>query len=267
MNIDVNGKKTETSCRTAMQLRGTLFSDMDVTLLNGCEISYYMQLNENDRIYFGKMDKFPEIEEFEMIMSSRYSPFVHDRLKEATVGIAGLGGLGSNIAAMLARSGVGHLVITDFDTVEPSNLNRQNYYMGNIGMRKTDSTEDILLQINPSVKIDKHFTKIDENNATDIFNKCDIVCEAFDSPSEKAMLVNTLLTESSKIIIVSGSGMGGYYDSNLIRTEKRIGRLYVCGDNVNADTTGTVGLMAPRVNICAGHMANAVIGILMGSMQ
>ncbi|MFA6710971.1 MAG: sulfur carrier protein ThiS adenylyltransferase ThiF, partial [Candidatus Methanomethylophilaceae archaeon] len=255
MRIEMNGKGTDTSCRTVMQLHDALFPDADVMILNGYRISCDVRLNENDQIYFGKSKDFPDIEGPEMITSTRDSTFVHERLGKATVGIAGLGGLGSNIAAMLARSGIGCLVIADFDTVEPTNLNRQNYYIDSIGMNKTDSTENILLHINPFVKVDKHCTKIDENNAADIFGECDVVCEAFDSPSAKAMLVNTLLTGSSEIVIVSGSGMGGYYDSNIIRTEKRMERLYVCGDNVNGDTTTMVGLMAPRVNICAGHMA------------
>ena len=58
------------------------------------------------------------------MMAARHTPFVHERVKSAKVGIAGLGGLGSNIAVMLARTGIGELVLADFDLVEPSNLNR-----------------------------------------------------------------------------------------------------------------------------------------------
>ena len=265
MRIKINGAETKTFCRTLMELHDMLFSDTDVIILNGYQACDDTELNENDQIYFGKKNKFPDFNELDMMMSARGPPFVHDRLKGATVGIAGLGGLGSNIAAMLVRAGIGRLVIADFDTVEPTNLNRQNYYIKNIGMKKTDSTEDILLQINPFVKITKHFTKIDENNAIDIFGKCDVVCEAFDSPFAKAMLINTLLEGCPRIMVISGSGMGGYGDSNLIKTEMRIGRLYTCGDSVNEATMG-MGLMAPRVNICGGHMANAVIRILMDSI-
>jgi len=266
MKIIINGTETETLYRTAMQLHNALFSDTDVIVLNGYQISDDAELNENDQIYFGKKNVFPNMKELRMIMSARDSPFVHEKLKGATVGIAGLGGLGSNIAAMLARSGIGHLVIADFDTVEPTNLNRQNYYVNNIGMKKTDSTEEILFQINPFIEITKYFTKIDENNVFDIFGKCDVVCEAFDSPFAKAMLINALLEKCPKIMIISGSGMGGYEDSNLIKTKMRIKRLYVCGDEINEAAKG-MGLMAPRVSICAGHMANAVIRILIGSMR
>ena len=266
MKITINGTETETSCRTVMHLHDTLYSDTDVIVLNGYQIPDDAELNENDRLYFGKKNVFPNMKELEMMMSARESPFVYDKLKGATVGIAGLGGLGSNIAAMLARSGIGHLVIADFDTVEPTNLNRQNYYVNNVGMKKTDSTEEILFQINPFIKITKNFTKIDENNITDIFGKCDVVCEAFDSPFAKAMLINALLEKCPEIMVISGSGMGGYEDSNLIRTKMRMKRLYVCGDDINEAATG-MGLMAPRVTICAGHMANAVIRILIGSIQ
>ncbi|MDY0224557.1 MAG: sulfur carrier protein ThiS adenylyltransferase ThiF [Candidatus Methanomethylophilaceae archaeon] len=262
MFITVNGSEQKTDIKTVMQLHDLSFSDYDVTILNGYQISEDFELKNGDQIYFGKKNVFPNSKELEMLMAARHTPFIQDRMRNATVGIAGLGGLGSNIAAMLSRMGVGHLIIADFDTVEPTNLNRQNYYVDNIGERKTDATADILHNINPFITITKHFIRITADNAADIFGECSVVCEAFDSPSEKAMLVNTILEKCPYTVVVAGSGMAGTDDSNLIRTEKKFKNLYVCGDNTNSAKPG-MGLMAPRVNICAGHMANAVVRILM----
>jgi sulfur carrier protein ThiS adenylyltransferase len=263
MKIIVNGVSRETDRGTAFELRKDLFPDRDVLVLNGFQISEDSVLKEGDHVYIGKKGVFPDKDELESLMSARHTPFVHERMKSSTVGIAGLGGLGSNIAAMLARLGVGHLIIVDFDVIEPTNLNRQNYYVENIGQYKTDATADVIGRINPFISVTKYTERLTPLNSAKIFGKCDVVCEAFDSPKEKAMLANTLLEECPDMPLVFGSGLAGYEDSNLIKTERSIGNMYVCGDRVNAAKIGT-GLMSPRVNICAGHMANAVLRILMG---
>lgn len=204
---------------------------------------------------------FPEKKELEEALRARLTTGIHEKIKTARVGIAGLGGLGSNIAAMLVRTGVANLTVADFDTVDLSNVNRQNYYLSQIGSPKTDAAEELLLKINPYLTIDKHYVRLDPSNIPAIFDGCDIVCEAFDVPSEKAMLINTILERCPGIKVVSGSGMAGYGRSNEIRTERLFADLYICGDGIDMeDTEG--GLMAPRVNICAGHMANAVISLL-----
>jgi sulfur carrier protein ThiS adenylyltransferase len=204
----------------------------------------------------------PDKNEIDRILCERHTPEIHNAIKKAKIGIAGLGGLGSNIAAMLVRAGVSDLIIADHDVVEISNINRQNYCMDQIGMAKTDATEQQLMRINPFVRIKTHNIKLDRTNISDVFGKCDVVCEAFDIPSEKAMLINCLLEECPGIKIVAGSGMAGYGRSNEITTKKLFTDLYICGDGIDMeDAIG--GLMSPRVNICAGHMANAVISILL----
>lgn len=194
-------------------------------------------------------------------MAARHSPGVHERMKRSIVGIAGLGGLGSNIAAMLARMGVGHLVLADFDVVEPGNLNRQNYFVSQLGKYKTEATAEQLLQINPFITVEFHTVRVDEQNAASLFGGCDVVCEAFDNPESKAMLVSTLLGECTGVKLVCGSGMAGIGSSNEILTRRRMSRLYVCGDGLSEAATG---IMAPRVIICAGHQANMAVRLLMG---
>ncbi len=202
-------------------------------------------------------------EEFEAITIEKFSPAVHEALKNAKVAIAGLGGLGSNIATMLARTGVGHLLLVDFDVVEPSNLNRQAYYIKHLGMPKTEALREQLTHINPYILIEIKTLKVTEENANFLFYGYDIICEAFDRADAKAMLVNVILSNNNKMKIVSASGMAGYTSSNLIRTEKKMRNLYVCGD-FESETREDNGPMAPRVSICAAHQANMVIRLLLG---
>ena len=190
-------------------------------------------------------------------LNERHSPEKQKLLSAGRVAIAGLGGLGSNVAYALARIGVGHLHLIDFDVVDITNLNRQQYFMEHIGMYKTDALKSLLLKINPYLDIDTDCIKVTEENLTKLF--CDdlIVCEAFDNPEAKAMLVNGILEHFPEKKLVSATGMAGYGSSNTIRTQKLMKNFYLCGDRETAPTYGN-GLMAPRVAICAAHEANMI---------
>lgn len=200
--------------------------------------------------------------EFAEAVNSRSNAPIYDKMKAACVGIAGLGGLGSNIAAALVRSGIGRLVLADFDKVELSNINRQAYFLRDIGRRKTEALAEILREINPFCEIVKHDVHVDEKNCLEIFGECPIVCEAFDGAEEKAMLVNTLLSESKTVKIIAGSGMAGFGRANEIVTKKISGRLFVCGDG-KTDVADGEGLSASRVIICAGHIASKAVEIIL----
>lgn len=203
-------------------------------------------------------------ENLEQQMMARHCAGVYEKMKDACVGIAGLGGLGSNIAAMLARMGVGHMVLADFDVVEPGNLNRQNYFVSQLGKYKTEATAEQLAWINPFINVKTHTIRVEEENVAALFGECQVVCEAFDNPESKAMLVSTLLAECPGIKLVCGSGMAGICSANEIITRRRMSRLYVCGDE---RTDAEVGIMAPRVMICAGHQANMTVRLLMGENE
>lgn len=202
-------------------------------------------------------------EQYDAMLIERHGRKVFDTLSRAYVGIAGLGGLGSNIAMMLARSGVGHLLLIDFDIVEPSNLNRQHYMVSHLGMAKAEAIRDLILQANPYITLDTRRLKITGENAPELFKDCDLVCEAFDKPEAKAELVNSLLESCPGLPLISGSGMAGYGSSNTIHTEKVMKNLYLCGDKVSGiESVGS--LMAPRVQICAAHEANMALRLLLG---
>lgn len=239
--------------------------DADVSILNGFPIKEDKVIKENDSITLIKKGETLCEEELESVMMARHTPLVYQKLKNAKVGVAGLGGLGSNIVEMLARIGVGNIIIVDYDIVEPSNLNRQNYYISQLGELKTDATLKNIKMINPFINVEKVDVFLNKDNSIDVFDGCDIVIEAFDDASCKAELVTTILTKS-KMKIVSGSGMAGVYPSNTIKTKKINNRFYVCGDEVS-EAKEFCGLMSTRVNIAAGHMANTAVRILTGEIN
>lgn len=235
--------------------------DSDVIILNGFPIESNIKLKNNDKVILIKRGEIPKREELEYLMMARHTPGVFNILKNSKVAIAGCGGLGSNIAVSLARVGVGNIIICDFDIVEPSNLNRQQYFISDIGKYKVSALGDILLKVNPFINIKKYKVYLDESNIEEIFKESDIIIEAFDKAECKAMIANTVLTKMKDKCLITASGMAGYFDSNLIRTKKINEKFFVCGDFINEAKIGS-GLMAPRVAICANHMANEAVRIL-----
>ena len=211
MRININGKAEEFACEVTLQsLKNFNDTKCDLTILNGFQTEEDVILKENDRVTLIKKGEFPNIEVLESMMMARHTPYVHQKVKAAHVGIAGLGGLGSNIAVMLARMGVGHLTLIDFDVVEPSNLNRQSYYIRHLGMYKTEALAEQIREINPFVKLSVHTKRLEQDNILKLLEGCDIVCEAFDKAEYKALLVNTLMDKASNMKIVAASGMAGY---------------------------------------------------------
>ena len=191
----------------------------------------------------------------------RFPMALYEKLQSSEVAIAGLGGLGSHIAVMLARSGIGKLHLVDFDKVDISNLNRQEYDIRHLGKLKTEALAERLLEINPYLTLCVDTVRVTPENVSSLFARQRIVCEAFDAAEQKAMLINTLLEQCPDTVVVSGNGMAGFGDANAIQTRKAGSRLYLCGDG-RTDVQDGTGLMAARVGICAGHQANQVIRLI-----
>lgn len=260
MDIKLNEKWTRVENGAKIK---ELVTDEDLIILNGFATGEDKELKEGDKVVLIKKGRMPKESELEELMMARHTPGVFEKLKRAKVGIAGVGGLGSNIAISLARMGVGTIYIVDFDVVEPSNLNRQQYYVEDIGKLKVEALKDGLSRINPFLKVVAIPKKIDEDNIGEIFKDVDIVIEAFDNPTYKAMISNYVLTKMKDKFLISASGMAGYFSSNSITTKKIRDKFYLCGDLENEAKEGS-GLMAPRVAICANHMANMAVRILVG---
>lgn len=183
-------------------------------------------------------------------------------LSKFRVGIAGAGGLGSNCAVALARCGVGTLVLSDFDIIEPSNLNRQYFFTDQVGQLKTIALKENITRINPNVFVIIHQKRLDRVNIPEIFSGCDVIVEAFDTADMKEMLIETVQIKMPGIPVVVGSGMAGWGKCETIRFRKIDETLFICGDE-SSEVSDNMPVMAPRVGMVANMQANVVIEILM----
>ena len=187
---------------------------------------------------------------------------IKKHLEKFSVGIAGAGGLGSNCAVALTRCGVGTIIISDFDMVDESNLNRQYYFKDQLGMSKTDAIKETLLRINPGINIVAYNVVLNSNNIPRIFSGCDVIVEAFDKAEMKEMLTETVQTLMPSTPLVIGSGLAGWGNNNTLKSRCIDNFLYVCGDETSEISNDNPPL-APRVGIVANMQANTVIEILM----
>ena len=185
------------------------------------------------------------------------------KLQAATVAVCGLGGLGSNIAISLSRAGVGKLILIDFDRVDVTNLHRQQYKACQVDMPKPDALLANLKEIAPYTEFETHFEKVTEENVSALLAGADVICEAFDNAEAKAMLVNAVLETMPEKFLVAASGMAGFESGNDITARKVTKRFYVCGDG-KSDVNDGIGLIAPRVMLCAAHQALTAIRLILG---
>lgn len=205
----------------------------------------------------------PSREEMLAALEKRQGVDAVRKLQAATVAVCGLGGLGSNIAISLARAGVGKLVLVDFDRVDVTNLHRQQYKASQVGLPKPEALLANLKEIAPYTEFETHFEKVTEENISRLLDGADVVCEAFDNAEAKAMLVNAVLETMPEKFLVAASGMAGFDSGNLIATRKVAKRFYVCGDG-KSDVNDGIGLIAPRVMLCAAHQALTAIRLILG---
>ncbi len=203
----------------------------------------------------------PTEQEMTQALCQRVGTHMQERLKRSTVAICGLGGLGSNIAISLARAGVGTLILIDFDRVDITNLNRQQYKASQLGLKKAQALKDNLLEINPYLHIVAHSDRITEENLRSLTDGAQVICEAFDLADQKSMLAEAVLTQFQNTVLVASSGMAGLGDPNEIMTRQISRRFYLCGDG-HSDVEDAGGLFAPRVMLCAAHQATTVLRIL-----
>jgi sulfur carrier protein ThiS adenylyltransferase len=194
---------------------------------------------------------------------SAHDPKIIPKLQNAVIGIAGAGGLGSNVAVSLTRAGIGKLVMADFDRIEPSNLNRQQFFMDQIGMPKVIALLENLKKISPFTQYQIHDIKLNETNIPLIYKDVDIMVEAFDKAEMKQMFIETWLSDFPDKPLIAASGLAGFGRNDLIHTTK-IDNLYICGDE-ETDLELGISPMAPRVGIVANMQANLVLELLLNN--
>ncbi len=261
MNIQLNEHAFETDADTLFSLRDAEKPDADVAILNGAALSADAPLTDGDEVCLIRRGEAPSKEALEALMVARHTPGVHEKLKAATVGIAGLGGLGSAIAVALARVGIGKLILADFDVVEPSNLNRQQYFIDQLGELKTDALVSNLRRINPYVELEAHAVKLTRTTVFPMFGNTDVMIEAFDRAEQKVMLMQSFTSEKPDTPFIGASGMAGYGSGETIGIKKIGNSIYVVGDLATGAEPGC-GLMAPRVGIAAAMQANLALRLI-----
>ncbi|MBN1192661.1 MAG: sulfur carrier protein ThiS adenylyltransferase ThiF [Coriobacteriia bacterium] len=185
------------------------------------------------------------------------------RLRACAVAIIGCGGLGSNVAEMLVRSGVGRLTLVDFDTVDECNLNRQFFFRDQIGMPKVAALSESLRRIRADVRLDLVTEAVTVENLVGIVTGASVIVEAVDEADVKAMILNTCLSELPDVPLVTASGLAGYGSTNAIVTERMAENLYVVGD-LTSDVRDGHPLFASRVMAAAAAQAHAVVRVLLG---
>ncbi len=233
----------------------------DVLVRNGCACHPEATVMPEDRIVLIRRGEMPSAHALEDLMAARHTPGVHRRVKQGVVAVAGLGGLGSTVAVALARVGVGTLILADHDVVEPSNLNRQQYVVTDIGRPKTEAMVDLLHRINPYLTYRPHAVMLCPDNIPHLFRAAQVVVECLDDPAQKAMLVESVGASLPNAYIVAASGVAGFGDGNRIQTRRLGTRLFVSGDLETGAKPGC-GLMAPRVGIAACHQADLALSLL-----
>jgi len=188
-----------------------------------------------------------------------------EKLRNTCIGIAGCGGLGSNCAMALARAGVGRLVIADFDTVTPENLGRQYYFRDQVGQKKVLALQENIRRVDPGIDVQVHDVCLGPDEVLHIFKDCQVIVEAFDRADMKLMIIETVSERFPDKFIIAGSGLAGYGANNALRT-RRLGNLFVCGDETS-EVTPELPPLAPRVGVVAAMQANQVLEIVMDDME
>lgn len=169
------------------------------------------------------------------------------------IGIAGIGGIGSNIARHLAQSQVKEIKLVDFDRVEASNLNRQFYFFSQIGEKKTSSLAKNLKEIFPKMHIETINKKITPENVATLFSDCSVVVEGFDDKTLKKMIIEEL--GKTDTVVVSASGIAGKnMDAVTIR---KLGHCHIVGDFVSDQKE--FKFFPPKIAMVASIMAAIIL--------
>ena len=195
------------------------------------------------------------------IMNVEKSEKIRIKLKDSSVGIAGAGGLGSNIAVSLARAGVGHLVIVDFDSIEESNLNRQYYFRDQIDMIKVKALKETINRIDKSIKVETSNDRLTDGTMNRPFHDVDVIVEALDKAETKTAFIEEIMQKLPDKPLVACSGVAGYGHSDRVST-KKLGNLYMVYD-ADARSSEDKVLMAPRVCLMANWEANLALELIL----
>lgn len=247
---------------TVGELKKRINSQADITIVNTFPVSDNYLIKDGDNIIFIKRGDTPEKEDLEYMIAARHGLDIWERLKKTSVAIAGLGGLGSHCALSLARMGIGRLKLIDFDIVEPSNINRQCYFIDQLGERKTAALKANIERINPFITIETEDAFVDASNIKSIFGGFDVIIEAFDSADSKIILIEEASACFPDSFIIGASGVAGYFNTDEF-VKKRLGKNCIVIGDFKHGAGNEMGLMAARVAVAANIQANEAVRYLL----
>ncbi|MDP3462680.1 MAG: sulfur carrier protein ThiS adenylyltransferase ThiF [Bacteroidales bacterium] len=187
---------------------------------------------------------------------------IKEKISDKVIGIAGCGGLGSNAAMALARVGIKHFVLVDFDLIDETNLNRQYFFRHQLGKKKVHELAVNMLAVNPDIQIHCHDTRLEPGSVQQIFNQCHLIIEAFDTAEAKQMLAESVITLWPGKPLIMGIGMAGVGSNGLIKQVQWDNQVYVCGDMITEIAENEPPL-APRVAVVANMQANLALELLL----
>ncbi len=151
-------------------------------------------------------------------VSRLYGPVLRERFLNATVVVAGLGGVGSWAAEALARTGIGHLVIIDFDHISESNTNRQLHAIeGQFGKAKVEAMRERILQINPEINLTACDEFLEPENLDRLIPANALILDATDSVQTKIAL-SVWAVKNNRALVMCGAA-GGKSDPTSVRCE------------------------------------------------
>lgn len=263
MNLFINGRNYQTeSGINISDLLKELNREADIYIVNTLLVDEKYLLQDGDEVTLIKRGVLPDAQELEYMLISREGITVYSILKKACVAVCGLGGLGSTAVISLARAGIGKIKLIDFDVVEPSNLNRQHFFIEQIGMKKVDAMQEILKKVNPYISVESIDMYIDRENINGLFDDCDVVLECFDKAESKVMLIEEFNRIYKDKYLIGASGVAGFFDTGLIK-KKTIGKnILIVGDFEN-EAGFHKGLTSTRAGTAGNIQANEAVRYLL----
>ena len=197
---------------------------------------------------------------------SEIGPCGQERLNAARVLVVGLGGLGSPVAMYLAASGVGHIVLSDYDVVELSNLQRQIVHRsGDVGRNKVESARDALLALNPEIEVTPKHWALDDD-LDDEVAAATVVVDATDNFESRFVLNAACWRHATPLVSGAAIRMEGQIavfdprdpDSPCYRC------LYSDDGRAEGEPCALVGVLAPLLGIIGSVQAVETIKLIAG---
>jgi molybdopterin/thiamine biosynthesis adenylyltransferase len=192
-----------------------------------------------------------------------------ERLRQATVAVAGMGALGTVASTMLCRAGVGRLRLIDHDRVELSNLQRQILYdeadvTG--GRPKAEIAAEKLRRVNSDIEIESLVVKVEAGNAADLVTGADLIIDAVDNFRAKFALNAAALELGQPLIYGALSGTYGLSLAIIPHETACLGCIYhEEPDADSSETAATAGVIGPTVNTIASLQVAQALKILVGA--